>query len=432
MTTEAFASPRPSPRPALVALAAIVLYWVADIAAQIGHYGPGGEIGVWGIQAALAQSAVIVIGLILGLALVRRVDLVPRSITLVFLLGTCLNLAVWTWFINGGSFGSREAWLALRSLVHLPQLALLLWILRAPLRRWVLSGLVVGPFFLVAQDLVARHFPVEGLYYLPDADAADDYIPVDVEALYAAQDGLMARQLAGLAAGEPGKPEAFALLLGGTSYQSVFLAEVENVADILDVQYGAGHRSIRLANSSANPLRYPMANRSNLERALTEIGKLQGPEDVAFLFLTSHGQEDVFSLDFYEAGATDLTAAEFAEMLDRSRIGPAVIVVSACHSGSFIDDISGANRLIITAARADRTSFGCRDGAVWTEFGASFFDLALRAEADPRKAFATAAEDVARKEKVDALTPSEPQISEGAEIGAVLDRLLAARAVPGN
>ncbi|NJN36996.1 MAG: hypothetical protein HC794_08015 [Nitrospiraceae bacterium] len=88
---------------------------------------------------------------------------------------------------------------------------------------------------------------------------------------------------------------------------------------------------------------------------------------------------------------------------------------------SFIDDIAAPNRLVITAARGDRTSFGCRDGAEWTEFGESFFDRALRAERDPRKAFPVAAEDVARKEAADGLTPSQPQIADGAEIGAVLD-----------
>ena len=150
-------------------------------------------------------------------------------------------------------------------------------------------------------------------------------------------------------------------------------------------------------------------------------------EDVAFLFLASHGGEDVFSLSFPEAGTTNLTAEEFRRMLEDSGIGPAVIVVSACHSGSFIDDIAAPDRLIITAARGDRTSFGCRDGAEWTEFGQSFFDLGLRAERDPRRAFPLAAEDVARKEAADGLTQSLPQISEGTEVGAVLDRLLAAR-----
>jgi hypothetical protein len=114
-------------------------------------------------------------------------------------------------------------------------------------------------------------------------------------------------------------------------------------------------------------------------------------------------------------------------MLEDSGIGPAVIVVSACHSGSFIDDIATPDRLVITAARGDRTSFGCRDGAQWTDFGQSFFDLALRAKRDPRRAFQVAAADVERKEAADGLKQSLPQISEGVAIGAVLDRLMSAR-----
>jgi hypothetical protein len=257
--------------------------------------------------------------------------------------------------------------------------------------------------------------------------AYDEAPPVDVEALYAAQDRLMAAQIAGLAPQDPGTPEVFGLFVGGTAHQSVFLSEVESVAGILDDQFGAGARSIRLANSTRHPDRYPLANRANLRRALAEIGQRQGPEDLAFLFLTSHGKEGTLALDFYEAGTSDLAAAEFAEMLDTSGIGPAVIVVSACHSGSFIDDIAAPDRLVITAARADRTSFGCRDGAEWTEFGQSFFDMALRTEPDPRKAFALAAADVSRKETAEDLRQSLPQISEGVEIGVVLDQFLAAR-----
>ncbi|MFN3993161.1 MAG: C13 family peptidase [Tabrizicola flagellatus] len=220
-------------------------------------------------------------------------------------------------------------------------------------------------------------------------------------------------------------PEVLALTLGGTASQSVFLSEVERAAAILDAQYGSGPRTTRLANSRAHPTRYPMANRANLARALKEIGARQGPEDLAFLFLTSHGQKDRLALDFPEAGTSDLTASDFRQMLADSGIGPAVIVVSSCFSGSFLDDIAAPDRLVITAARGDRTSFGCRDGAEWTEFGQSFFDRALRADPDPRRAFPVAAEDVARKEAAGKLTPSLPQMQEGAEIGAVLDRVLA-------
>ncbi|MBN8632215.1 MAG: caspase family protein [Rhodobacterales bacterium] len=413
-------------RPALVALAAIAVAWLAEIAGQVGAFGPGGELSLWGVQVAVAQSAVVVAGLVIGLALVRRMDLLARSVTLLFLLVAVLNLALWTLFREMPHLFETPARVAVvRVVSQLLQIALLVWLLRAPLRQWLRAGLVIAVVFLATKEVALRWFSVDELYVFPETSWDDSYIPVDVEALYAAQGRLMDAQVAALAPQVPGELEVFALALGGTSWQSVFLSEVDNVAAILDAQYGSGARVLKLANSEDDPMRYPMANRANLARALQEIGRRQGPEDLAFLFLTSHGNKDVFSLDFPEAGTSDLTAAEFAQMLDASGIGPAVIVLSACHSGSFIDDIAAPDRLIITAARGDRTSFGCRDGAVWTEFGESFFERALRAEPDPRKAFSVATEDVARKEAADGLTPSLPQISEGAEVGAVLDRVLA-------
>lgn len=413
-------------RSALVAVAAIVLSWIAEIAAQRGAFGPGGELSLWGVQVAVAQSAVIVAGLVLGLALVRRMDLLARMVTLLFLLIAVLNVVLWTLFVQAPAlYSTPERVSVVRASAHLVQIALLVWLLRAPLRQWVRAGLVIAVVFLGTKEIVLRWFSVDELYVFPDTAWEDAYTRVDVEALYADQGRLMGEQAAALAPQRPGEPDVFALSLGGTADQSVFLTEVDNVAAILDAQYGSGERTLKLANSRDYPTRYPLANRENLARALSEIGARQGPEDLAFLFLTSHGREDEFALDFYEAGTKNLTAAEFKKMLDDSGIGAAVIVVSACHSGSFIDDIAAPNRLVIAAARGDRTSFGCRDGAVWTEFGESFFDKALRADADPRRAFPVAAEDVARKEAMDGLTPSLPQISEGAEVGAVLDRVLA-------
>lgn len=424
---ESFTSPPATPaRPALVALAAIVLSWLAEYAAQVGYFGPGGEISLWGVQVAVAQSAVVVAGLVVGLALVGRIDLLARMVTLLFLLVAVLNLALWTLYREAPQLYETQGKVeAIRAVSHLVQVALLVWLLRTPGRQWLRAGLVMAVVFLGTKEVALRWFSVDELYVFPDAAWAEDYTPIDVEALYAAQDRLMVEQVAGLAPQVPGQTDVFALALGGTEDQSVFLTEVESVAGILDAQYGAGGRTLRLANSHDHPTRYPLANKPNLARALKEIGARQGPEDLAFLFLTSHGKADVFGLNFAEAGTTDLTAPEFGQMLDDSGIGAAVIVVSACYSGSFIDDIAAPDRLVITAARGDRTSFGCRDGAQWTEFGESFFHRALRADPDPRRAFPVAAEDVARKEAADGLTPSLPQIAEGAEIGAVLDRVLA-------
>jgi hypothetical protein len=419
-------------KPVLFALAAIVVFWLAEVAGQVSTFGPGGQLSADGLRVAVAQSGIVVAGLIIGLALVRRMDLLPRSITLVFLVGALLNLAVWTAYKTVPElFQSEAGWRGAQAVVLMLQIAVLAWLLRAPLRLWLRTGTVMAVMFLLTQEVAARFVPVSELYILQSTEA-DAEVEVDVEALYAAQDGLIEDQIAGLAPEVAGLPEVFGLFLGGTADQSVFLTEVDSVSGIVDQHFGTASRSLKLANSHDFPTRYPLASRRNLAQALQEIGDRQGPEDLAFLFLTSHGQEDSFALDFPEAGTRDLSAQDFSAMLDASGIGAAVIVVSACFSGSFVDDIEAPDRLIITAARGDRSSFGCRDGAEWTEFGQSFFDLALRVEPDPRKAFALAAADVARKEAEAELVQSLPQISEGSEIGAVLDRLLAARGGTSN
>ncbi|MDK2774614.1 MAG: hypothetical protein KYX65_06385 [Tabrizicola sp.] len=235
-------------RPALVALAAIVVSWLAEIAAQVGYFGPGGEISLWGVQTAVAQSGVIVAGLVTGLALVGRIDLLARSVTLLFLLSAVLNLALWTLFREAPQLYATEAGVGqIRGGAHLVQIALLVWLLRAPAREWLRAGLVMAVVFLGTKEVVLRWFSVEELYVFPHTTRKEIRPAVDVEVIYAAQDRLMGRQLAALAPQTQGVAEVFAPTPGGTAGQSVFLTEVNSVADIPAARQGARARTLRLA-----------------------------------------------------------------------------------------------------------------------------------------------------------------------------------------
>ena len=66
-----------------------------------------------------------------------------------------------------------------------------------------------------------------------------------------------------------------------------------------------------------------------------------------------------------------LSPDELTGMLDRGcGRAPTVLIVSACHSGTFLTEaMTQPNRVVITAARTDRTSFGCSD-----EYQYTFFD----------------------------------------------------------
>jgi hypothetical protein len=145
MASDTTVPSNPSGRPALVALAAIALSWLAEIAAQVGTFGPGGEVSLWGVQVAVAQSAVVVSGLVIALALLRRMDLLARSVTRLFLVVAVLNLALWALYREAPHLFATDRQVSLiRTVSHLVQIAILVWLLRAPARQWARAGLVMA------------------------------------------------------------------------------------------------------------------------------------------------------------------------------------------------------------------------------------------------------------------------------------------------
>ena len=55
-----------------------------------------------------------------------------------------------------------------------------------------------------------------------------------------------------------------------------------------------------------------------------------------------------------------------------------VVSVSACYSGSWIAPLADAGSLVMTAAAADHTSYGCGKKSELTFFGRAVFDEELR------------------------------------------------------
>lgn len=99
---------------------------------------------------------------------------------------------------------------------------------------------------------------------------------------------------------------------------------------------------------------------------------------------------------------------------------PTVVVVSACFSGVFVPALAAPNRMVLTAARPDRSSFGCGENDRYPFFdqclienlpeARDFVDLGRRAKAC-----------VAALETAGGLKPpSEPQTSIGSEMQALL------------
>lgn len=184
------------------------------------------------------------------------------------------------------------------------------------------------------------------------------------------QDRLLNDQLSHL---EPSKvgdaPRYYFVAMAPDDEQRVFEREVKSVAAIADNVLGTNKRSIILVNSLNTAATIPMATNTSLKRSLEAMrGLMQAEKDVLVLYITSHGAKDYIVTKMTGANLDGLTSTTLKETLDGSGIKNVVVIISACHSGSFIDDLKGPNRLIMTAASADKTSFGCSDDRDWTFF----------------------------------------------------------------
>ena len=207
----------------------------------------------------------------------------------------------------------------------------------------------------------------------------------------------------------------------GYGFQGVFKREVLAVRQLFDERFGTRGRSIALINHESTVHDVPLANDANLERVLRHVGRLMdNGRDTLFLFLTSHGLEGMLAVEMPGYKFRPLTPQRLTMMLDRSGIKNRVIVVSACHSGSFIPALANPTTLVIAAARADRSSFGCEDRRRWTYFGDAYFNHALREKQTFRDAFARARRLIALWELRDRLLPSLPQIAGGEALGRAL------------
>lgn len=240
-------------------------------------------------------------------------------------------------------------------------------------------------------------------------DADGKLLPDPLELGLLAQGRLLADALANIPASTPAI-ELYTLTLGGDGKQSVFLRESDYVSNMLTSRFGA-FGQIRLVNHRDHLADRPMATRENLRRAALTLAERSGPEDLIFLYLTSHGtSEHELVLDQPRMELSDLPADELAAVLAPLKNRDKIIVISACYSGGFIPALKDERTLVMTASRADRVSFGCSEQANFTYFGDALFAQALNQTDDLEHAFKLASATVAERELADSFEASEPQI----------------------
>ena len=321
-----------------------------------------------------------------------------------------------------GSYGWLPDW----SYSFLPILFLVLFLWQTLALLWIFSRRLRTPWWERVIVLVGA----VALLTIWQRNVADQPIfkqiavePVLQEAALYEQPRLLQEALDNLDPSVAGKSDWYFMGVAGFSDQNVFRSEINKVRELFDVRFGTSGHSLALINNTYTWLDEPIATKTSILRGLKRIGQqINADEDVLFMTLSSHGDQDFIHLSNPPLAMDNLDATWLREALDASGIRWRVIVVSACYSGSFIDELASPTTVVITASAADKMSFGCTNSAEMTYFGQAFFAESLRENTSFSAAFKDAAYRVQERELYMGFEPSEPQMV----IGSLMETALPA------
>lgn len=234
---------------------------------------------------------------------------------------------------------------------------------------------------------------------------------------------LLAADMAALAPQRPGIVDLYAVGFAGDSTEDVFRNEVAYLDTLASNRFDA-RGVVTLVNhfDSLTSAPRPLATLENLRAALAGIGKaMDRDEDLLLLYLTMHGTEDhELVVTFPPLLEEWITPPQLRAALDDAGIGNRVVVISACFSGGFIPDLRDARTLLITAARADRASFGCGSESNATYFGRAWLVDGLNRGTSFIGAYDFATGEISSWEHEDGEVASLPQIDVGDDIRGTL------------
>lgn len=258
----------------------------------------------------------------------------------------------------------------------------------------------------------------------PDEEQSDgDLAPADAESLLFDQREAIDEAVDRMDENLGPKPAVFFVGFAGVSGQRVFAEEIKLAAQVVGNRFAAADRELLLINDRRDLDTYPLATLSGLQYALSTVAQKMDPDrDILFLALSSHGSPDP-ELAVSNGGLplAQLSVDDLESALRDSGIKRRIIVISACYAGGFMAPLENPDTIVIAAAAADKTSFGCSDDRDLTYFGEAFYRDALPNAASLEDAFARAKAAIAGREKKENAIPSDPQAFFGSDIRAVLE-----------
>lgn len=180
-----------------------------------------------------------------------------------------------------------------------------------------------------------------------------------------------------------------------------------------------GFSPANLREFSVRPDRYPDTKplKSDLEPIYDSLRELaaQAPGG-CLIYFTSHGAPQGVVL------GDNLVPPSIMDQMITQACGrrPTVVIISACFSGVFVPALADANRMIMTAARPDRSSFGCSESDKYPFFDTCFLKVLPSVHDFTALGPAVQACVAQREQETGSAPPSEPQVSVGASLRPIL------------
>nr|MDO8113019.1 C13 family peptidase [Candidatus Sigynarchaeota archaeon] len=103
---------------------------------------------------------------------------------------------------------------------------------------------------------------------------------------------------------------------------------------------------------------------SNIQAAFSHLASVMSDRDDLFIYTTNHGGGGALCLWNHDV----IVPSQMAGMLNAITYHHMIIVMEQCFSGCFIPNLSGTNRVIMTAANAEESSWSCDTEGPFDEF----------------------------------------------------------------
>jgi len=172
--------------------------------------------------------------------------------------------------------------------------------------------------------------------------------------------------------------------------------------------------SILLSNQTeTQQLKYPFATTPNLQMVFDKLAIWSKQHTMSLtLLITTHGAPDILSVNIGNSYFQPVRSEQLRSWLNKLHPRTQMtVILSACHSGSFADNLSGENRIVLTAAATDRKSFGCayQDKNTW--FIAQLLGPHFKPESTWSEVFVATRDGVELQEKAQKISlHSNPQM----------------------